>query len=236
VDVGEAYLFVKDDEGWIGKIAVGAVILFFSFLFIPIFFLVGYQIAVARNVLEGEEHPLPAWDNWGQLFMDGIVVSVAQLIYALPIVLLGLCSWLVFLVPALGAGSDLEEALAGGALIGFFAIMCIIILLGIALAFVVPALYVQYVRSGNFGSMFRFAEVIEIARQNLADILITVVASIGGGLVLSVLISIALITICGGLILSYAGPVWLMVATAHLYGQIAANVEGKGKEKAAIAA
>jgi hypothetical protein len=29
--------------------------------------------------------------------------------------------------------------------------------------------------------------------------------------------------------------VWLMVATAHLYGQIAANEEGEGKEEAAFA-
>ena len=234
MDIGKAYLFVKDDAGWIGKIAVGAVILFFSFLIIPVFFLVGYQIAVARSVLDGEEHPLPAWDNWGQLFMDGLVVSIAQFVYALPIILLGACSWLVFLVPALGAGSDLETALAGGATIGFFAVMCIIILLSFVLAFVVPALYVQYARSGDFGSMFRFGEVIEIARQNLVDILITILANLGAGLVLLLLIVVASITICGGFILSYAGPVWLMVATAHLYGQIAANVEGKGKEEAAF--
>jgi hypothetical protein len=235
MDIGKAYLFVKDEEGWIGKIAIGAVILFFSFLIIPIFFLVGYQIAVARSVLDGDEHPLPAWDNWGQLFIDGVVVLIAQFIYALPLVLLSLCSWLVFLVPALGAGTDLEEALAGGALIGFLAIMCVIVLLAFALAFVVPALYVQYARNGDFGSMFRFAEVIEIARQNLVDILLTILANLGAGLVLSLLITIASITICGGIILSFAGPVWLMVATAHLYGQIAANVEGKGKEEEAFA-
>lgn len=236
MDIGKAYLFVKDEEGWIGKIAIGAIIVFFSFLIIPIFLLVGYQIAVARNVLDGEEHPLPAWDNWGQLFMDGVVVSIAQFIYALPVILLGLCSWLVFLVPALGAGTDLETALAGGATIGFLAAMCVLALLSIALAFVVPALYVQYVRSGDFGSMFRFGEVIEIARQYLVDILLTILANIGAGLVLGVLITIASITICGGVILSFAGPVWLMVATAHLYGQIAGNVEGKGKEEAAFAA
>jgi hypothetical protein len=236
VDIGKAYLFVKDEEGWIGKIAIGAIIMLFSFLIIPIFLLVGYQIAVARNVLNGEEHPMPAWDDWGQLFMDGIVVSIAQFIYALPVVLLSLCSWLVFLVPAVGAGNDLEALLASGATIGFLAAMCVIILLSLALAFLVPALYVQYVRTGDFGSMFRFGEVFELARQNLADILLTILANIGAGLVLGVLITIASITICGGIILSFAGPVWLMVATAHLYGQIAANVEGKGKEEAAFAA
>ena len=236
MDVGKAFLFVKDDAGWIGKIAIGTVILFFSFLIIPVFFLIGFQIAVVRNVLDGEEDPMPAWDNWGQLFMDGLVVSIAQFIYALPIILLGACSWLVFLVPAFGAGSDLETALAGGATIGFFAVICIIILLSIALAFLVPAIYVQYARTGEFGSMFRIGEVVDIARQNLVDIFITILAGLGAGLALGILITIASITICGGIILSYAGPVWLMVATAHLYGQIAANVEGKGKGEAAFAA
>ena len=71
MDVAKAFTFVTEDERWMSKIGIGAAISLFFFLIIPIPLLVGYLVGITRNVKEGVERPLPEWDDFGQLFMDG---------------------------------------------------------------------------------------------------------------------------------------------------------------------
>ena len=57
MDIGGAFSYVFEDEDWIVKILLGAAI-----LLIPIFgqlALVGYGIAILRNVKAGKPQPLP---------------------------------------------------------------------------------------------------------------------------------------------------------------------------------
>ena len=224
MEIGKAFTFVTDDESWISKIGIGAVVAFFSILIIPAFFLGGYQLKTMRNVMNGEEYPLPKWENWGRLFMDGLFVVVAAFVYTLPIWLLA-CIGIVlsFLV---------GDSSAGGAVNVVFWIFggCFIIFFVIAMAFILPAIYIQYVRTDDFGALFRFGEVIGIARENLVDILITLLVTLAAWFVLSLITTILSITICGGIIATYAGTVWISVAMGHLYGQIAAKTNGKVKE------
>ena len=229
MDIGKAYTFIPEEDDWIKQIVIGGVLALFSFLFIPIFFLIGYQVAVVRNVMNGEEHPLPEWNDWGKVFMDGLVVWVAQFVYALPVVLLSLCSLFIWVPAATDQGGDIGAALSGAAIFGLVVLGCLVFLFAIALAFIVPALYVQYARTGEFGHMFQVGEIIGIARENFVDILIVTVAAIAAGLVLGL---VTWIPICGWLILAPLGSVWIMVATAYLYGQIAAKTGSKEAEVA----
>ncbi len=226
MDISKAYTFIPEDREWIKKIVIGGVIALFSFLLIPIFFLIGYQVAIVRNVMNGEEDPLPEWEEWGQLFMDGLVVWAAQLVYALPVILLGICSMFLWLPAALDSGGDFGGALSAGATFGMVVLACLIILFAIGLAFIMPALYIQYVRTGEFGPMFQVAQVIKIARENFVDILIVIVAAIAASFVLGL---VTWIPLCGWL-LGAVGTAWIAVATAHLYGQIAAKTDGKPVE------
>jgi hypothetical protein len=229
MDIGKAYTFIPEDDDWIKKIIIGGVLILFSFLFIPIFFVIGYQIAVVKKVMNGEDRALPEWNDWGKMFMDGLVVWVAQIVYALPVILLTLCSFFIWVPAATDPGGDIGDVLSGAAIFGLVVLACLVFLFAIALAFIMPALYIQYARTGEFGPMFQVGEVIRIARENFVDILIVIVASIAAGLVLGL---VTWIPICGWLILAPLGTVWIMVATAHLYGQIAAKTDGKEAEVA----
>jgi hypothetical protein len=229
MDISKAYTFIPEDKEWVKKIVIGGAFALFSFLFIPIFFLIGYQVAVVKNVMNGEENPLPEWEEWGQMFMDGLVVWAAMFIYALPVVLLGICSLFLWLPAVLDSGGDFGGALSAGATFGMVVLGCLMFLFAVALAFIMPALYIQYARTGEFGPMFQVAEVIKIARENVVDILIVIVAAIAASLVLGL---VTWIPICGWLI-SAAGTTWIMIATAHLYGQIAAKTDGKPVDFAA---
>ncbi|MCI0397183.1 MAG: DUF4013 domain-containing protein, partial [Chloroflexi bacterium] len=86
---------------------------------------------------------------------------------------------------------------------------------------------IQYARTGEFGSLFRFGEIMAIVRNNIGDILLTIVAYLAASFVLQFLIGISIITICGPLVIGLAGTLWVLLAQAHLYGQIAAKTEGK---------
>jgi len=227
VDIGKAFTFVTDDEGWIGKIAIGGAVVLFSILLIPIPFLLGYQIAVMRNVMNGEEYPLPKWENWGKLFIEGLYAIAATLVYTLPVWILA-CLGVLFSV----FSTDGSGALAGISVAGIIIISCLILIVTIALAFLVPAIYIQFVRTNEFGALFRFGEVIGIARDNIVDIILSYLVVWGANLVLSVITTILVITICGPFIASLAGTAWILVATGHLYGQIAAKSEGKKAEVA----
>ena len=63
MDIAKAFTFVTEDERWVGKIGIAALITLLSFLIIPIPLLVGYMVGVVRNVKDGVVNPMPEWDR-----------------------------------------------------------------------------------------------------------------------------------------------------------------------------
>ena len=227
MDVSTAVTFVKDDERWLGKLVIAAVLVFFSFLLIPIPFLVGYSLAVSRRVMNGDPEPLPEWVDWGRLFMDGLYVMIAQFVYTLPF-------WILACIGFGSLGEISEDAAAAGIVATFGVVGCLVILLWVALVFITPAIYIQYVRTDEFGDCFRFGEVFGIARDYIGDILITAVVALAVSFAIGIITGVLSIIPCLGWILSLAvtalaGP-WLMATIGHLYGQIAAKMGGKAQK------
>jgi len=226
MDFGRAFTFVREDERWTTKIGIGAAIMFLSFLLfgIPTILLIGYQLAVMRRVMEGKDLPLPEWDDWGKLFMDGLYLVIAIFVYTLPLWLLFCIGFGVSILPALGAGNeDVAAALGGVAALTWVVMMCLFFILAIGLALVVPGIYIQYIRTNEFASLFRIGEVFGIVRNNIGDILLTIVAVIGANLVIQMVSSILSWTCIIPIIIALAGPVWINISMGHLYGQIAAK-------------
>ena len=227
MDIAKAFTFVTEDEEWLTKIGIGALISFVSFLIIPIPLLVGYMVGVARNVMNDEPKPLPKWDDWGQLFQDGLAIIVAQLVYTLPFWLLtcfAMFSTLGF--SALGEAS--EEAAAAG-IIGTFALVgCLTLLLMVALFFLSPAIVIQYLRTNDLKAAFRFAEVIEIARSKMSHILMAFLATFGFAMVMGMVTLVLSVIPClgqiAGTLISIVLSPYMSVVSGHLYGQIA-NIE-----------
>ncbi len=227
MEIGKAFTFVTSEEDWIKKIAI--VLILINFIpIIPMMLMFGYQIKVAKNVIRGDEHPLPDWEEWGQLFIDGAVVWVAVFLYALPAILMTLCASLVIVF---GAGSNGNEgntvALGGGVILA-----CLAILFILALLLIMPAVFVQYARTGEFGPLFRVGEVIGIARDNVGDIILAMVATIIAFILLGIVSTLLMVTICGGFIALFVGQAWIYVALGHMYGQIGARYETKLNEAA----
>jgi hypothetical protein len=229
MDIQRAFTFVTDDSDWVTKIGILAAISFISpfLLGLPYLIVIGYSIQVAANARKGVDNVLPEWADWGQLFMDGLYVALARFVYTLPIWII-LCLYLVF-GGALGAlsGGGSEEAIGAVLGGGFFLIFCLMFIFGIALIFINPALVIQYIRNGEAGSMFRVGEVLGIARDNLGDIGIMVLALIGAGLVIGLVAGLFnIIPILGQIIyfvIVLLTTPYLAVVSGHMIGQIAAK-------------
>lgn len=234
MDIAKAFTYIMDDEDWVMKVLIGAVLTFFFFLLLPIPILVGYSVAVLRNVRDGYERPLPAWDDWGKLFMDGLSIMIAQFVYTLPILLL-FCVVTGGMIASAGM-AEMSQGLAEASMLATFGLSaCIFLLWYIAFLFISPAIMIQYSNTGQLGACFRFGEVIGIARRNMADILIVfvviLVLSFGFSAITSFLTFIPCLGAIAALILSFAFGPYVMMVTGHLYGQIAAKESGIGPEK-----
>ena len=214
MDFGKAFGFVFEDEEWVTKVLLGALI-----SLIPIFgqfAVIGYAIAVVRNVMAGESRPLPAWENLGQYFGDGLMLWVATLIYALPLLILICPVALVWILPALaGEQEELVGVLAGVSGLVAAGLGCLAMLYGILLWLLRPVLRIRYAETGEIGACLRFGEVFRYLFDNLGNILVSQFLVWLAGLVL--------VSVVGGLSLGLLVlPIsfWLAVFSGHLYGQI----------------
>lgn len=227
MDINKAIRFVLDDAQWIKKVLIGALLTVFSFLIVPALMLSGYLIKIIRQVMNGEWDGLPEWDDYGEFLKDGFFVTVAQLIYTLPFILLMLIGGLATGGFAAMAGSeDAAGLIAGG---GFLLMFCLILIVAIAFLFLTPAIMIQYAIKDDLAACFRFGEIMDIIRNNLADILIVFLVTVAAGVALSIVTGIAsatLILIPVAILLSVAFGPFISYVTAHLYGQIAAKVLG----------
>lgn len=210
MDFAKAFSFVFDDPNWVQKIIIGGIV-----SFIPVigwFLVMGYMIAVGRNVIRGNPEPLPEWSEFGQYLVDGLYAFVISLVYALPIFLV-MC---VVLLPALAIGGAFE---GGGEDLGFaggLGICCFVafaVIYGIFMGWLfLPAALARYADDGDMASALRFSEVFAISRANpvvfLMALLVSWVASFVAGF---------------GMVLCFVGvfftSFYAQCVTGHAYGQ-----------------
>ncbi len=208
MDFGESFTFPFDDQEWVKKILIGGLVMLIPF--IGQFVAVGYAMEVCRRLIKGRPDLLPDWDDWGTKIVDGLVSSVIGFIWALPLMVLGGCLWLI-MVPVMGFDESGDTA---GVLFVLLMVCFGLIMLvyGLLLALVLPASITRYAATGEFGAAFRFGEVIGMVRDNLGVYLMVLVMTIVaqmiggmGGIVLG----------CGALFTGF----YAQLVMYHAYGQ-----------------
>jgi len=227
MDVGKSFAFVFEDEQWIVKILIGAAILLVGILFswlllVPLILalalLSGYGVEITRRVMRGEVSKLPEWDNWSELMVDGLKVLVIGIVYAIPIIVVGLCLG----IPA-GILSNDNNAF-GGVLNALMS--CLNLIWAVVLSLLLPAAIAKYVAANDLGAAFRFGEVIALVRDNFSTYLITFLLSWVANLI-GQLGSI----VCG---IGWLATVpYAFMVTGHLYGQ--AYVASTGQKAQPVA-
>lgn len=226
MDIGRSFTFVPEDEDWLSKLGLGALI-----AAVPIlnFAWTGYLVDLMRNVAQGVERPLPQWSDLAEKFMRGLVLGLAGLIYGLPALLVACVGFVVAILPAIAAGdSEMGRALGAAGALFWVAIVCLLILFGLALSFYFPAVFIHFSRQGTFGACFQVAEIFAIIRNNLSDYLtawgVTLVVVLGIGVAVSIVSAFVGWVPCIGWLLSYVvsalASAWGSTVYAHLFGQV----------------
>jgi uncharacterized membrane protein len=200
MDIGKSFSYVFDDPKWVTKVLIGGVLTILSIVILPAFVLFGYTLQTIRNVMAGQERPLPEWTDFGALFIDGLKAFVVVLIYIAPGIVLSM--------------------LSGVRDVGVL-FNCLGTIYSLAIQIVLPAAIGLYLQSDDIGAALRFQEVIDTVQRNLSDFIVIwllgIVASIIGGLGI----------IACGIGLIFTLPYSLMVR-AHLWGQLLNKVRGGG--------
>lgn len=188
MDIGKAFSFVFDDEQWVTSILICGVLLLVPIL--GALLLIGYMMETARNVAMGSPRPLPKWNNFGEKLSLGFAGFVISLVYALPLVIIGV----LFGCLAIGVGSAAGDSDAAAAIIAS-STLCLVplmILVGLAIQPVILAAMARYIQTGSLGAAFRFGEVIAMVRADLSGwvlmfllyLLCSVVGSLGSVIVI----------------------------------------------------
>jgi len=213
MDYGKSFTFVFEDEKWISKFVIGVLI-----TLVPIvnFATYGYMVQLLKNVRDGEEYPLPEWDDFGKMFIDGLKFLVGALVYALPIFLLSFVI-MIFAIIAESGGAA-ETVFTGGIVL----VSCLTLIFSLLILLVYPALYIQYAKDDQISDMFRLGDMWDLFKANPANYLI---------ILLMIFFVVGFIA-SFGMIVCFVGIFftawWAQLVTAHMLGQLA-----KPQEKAA---
>jgi len=238
MNIGKSFSFMFEDKQWVSKLGLGALI-----TFVPIlnFAWTGYMIALIRNVMNNEQESLPNWDDLGKKLTDGLMLAVAGLAYALPIIIVFCLPLSFMIVPAILAGdSDLQgiaEAVAGFGTVLFICLMCIFVVYALVLSVVYPAIMVLYAREGTLASCFKFREVFNLISKNMTPFLTAWGVNIAAGLAVGFVVSAAQFVLnfipCLGQIAAFVLTIGIVVYTSavysYLFGQFGAMAYGQGQ-------
>jgi hypothetical protein len=229
MDIGKSFSYPFEDKQWVSKMGLGAVI---SLVPILNFAMTGYMIEIVRNLMNGAEEPLPNWDELGKKFMDGLMLVLAGLVYALPVIILSCLPLSVMAVPAMIASGnsdyqDVANAVSGAGGVLLAAMTCVFVVYGLVLSVIFPAIYVNYAKEGTFASCFKLREVFNIIGKNAGPFFtawgMSLVAGLAVGLVLGMVNLLLGWIPCVGwiisIVISLGVSVYLSMIYAHLFGQ-----------------
>ena len=227
MDFGKAFTYMFQDPNWLGKLGIGTLLMLVGIVlspvfigFLPLLIVGGYALVVIDNVRLGREHPLPEWQDWGRFFLLGLKITVALIVWVLPM--------LICMIPVM-AGSvlaDNSQYQGLGFISGLLIICgsCLMILWGLFVALLTPAIYTRVAVTDRFAAAFDLGKIWGFTRDNLANVIIAIVLVWLAGLVAFVLASLGLIALCVGVLITLPFAIlWQYLVQSHLFGQIAAT-------------
>jgi hypothetical protein len=225
MDFGKAFTFMFDDPDWVRKLGIGVVVGLVAALLSPILIglvpaimILGYCLDVLRNVHNGREFPLPEWEDWGGFLGRGFKLVVAFFIWSLPFVLLSIP---IFVGAALADGQNGGGAGAAFGTLFILCSSCLLVLWGLFLVLVSPAIYIRLAVTDRFGAAFEIGTLWALTRDNLGNIIVAILLTIVAAIIASIAGSLGFILlVIGALVTIPAATLWQYLVQAHLYGQI----------------
>ena len=216
MNFGLSFSYIFQEEDWFQKILLPGLC-----MLIPVIgwlVALGWALKVTRNVISGEEHPLPDL-NFGQDLLHGFFAFLISFVYSLPVSILSSVSgWIG------NWGFNGNEVIAIGtglvtALIGLVAFA-----LGVVTTFFSTAAIARYAATDDLGAAFQLEEVFALLKTNLGDWLLVAVGSVLAVGIIGPLGTVACII---GVVLTMT---YGMAVAGHLLGQAYAQAQPMSNE------
>jgi hypothetical protein len=175
IDIGRCFRFVPEDPDWIPKILIGGGFALLSAFLIGIPFVAGYWVRTLRRVAAGDPRPLPAWDDLGGIFGDGIKPALVGLVYGFAVVaviasvgcLVGSLFWGASSLDRHSRGAGDALATLGG--LGAFGIYAFVMFAALVANLFLPAVLVRVGLKGDFAAGFEIGAIVGFIRDNLLN-------------------------------------------------------------------
>ncbi|HTX78876.1 MAG TPA: DUF4013 domain-containing protein [Longilinea sp.] len=224
------FTFPFKGEHWQERFAILALFALIVFIpLVPAFFLLGYCGRMMRGVIDGNEPAMPAWDDWGRMFTDGLKMFAVLIIYMLPaFVLLAIGYGLTF-VSQLNFASQMnpEDYTAamemflhslGGTWLIYFGF-----LLTMVVGVFVPPVVTHMIAKDQFAAAFHFGEWWKVFRANLAGFLIADALVMGVYMALTWVVYFLIVSVILCCVSPFAvaiGTAYMALVTYALFGRI----------------
>lgn len=216
MNIGKAFSYVFEDEQWITKVLIGGLFVLASTVLIGIPFLLGYIVALIRNVMAGSERPLPEWDELGEKFTEGLILAIILFVWSLPVLLFD--GFLGALIAILGNAASSNAGVL--VVVLTFLIWAVSLLWGLVVALFTPAIMVQFAQKPEFSSGFAFSNLWRFTADNIGNIIITVLIYWVAGVIAGFGV---ILCVVGVLFTSF----WSYLVLGHLIGQIYLHRKGQ---------
>jgi len=206
VEFGKAFSYPFEDQEWLQKLGIAALI-----MLIPIlgqWIVAGWGLEITRRVIQRDPQPLPDWSDFGGHLVRGLKVLVVSLVYALPIILISACQQGF----TIALQNNNDDAAVMAMTVITVCLSCFSLIYGLFLGLVMPAALGKFAATGEMGAAFRFGEVFGLVRAAPAAYLIALL----GGIISAFVAMLGLIVCIIGVIFTAA---YAYTINSHLYGQ-----------------
>jgi hypothetical protein len=174
-DPGELLGWAMKDPDWVTKVLIGAACLLGGVVIVPMFALTGYKLRIARQQLDRPgATPMPFWDDFGELIVDGLKLTLSMMLLMMVI-------FTLFLV-VIGVAVGIDFAMTGKPgpltlMVGMFGYLALIFGLSMGIYVVLPAIEIEYLETGSVASALHFGSLWRRITQRPGDYFMVVVVN-----------------------------------------------------------
>ena len=230
------FKFPFESKEWIVPFIIGTALIFAGMIIpiIPLIFVYGYLASVMRKSINGEVMSLPAWNNWGRLFKDGLRSLVVGAVYLGPGILVSMIGFSVYFVMIVASIALTPESsynststgLVGLLMMGAMGILFLSMFVGtiliIAGTIPLPAAIGHFIANDKLASAFHIREWGRIIKKDRWGYLISwlIVVGMFGTLYIGFMLAYMTFVLCFiGYLLAFPIGYYIMLVSAALFGQ-----------------
>lgn len=177
MEFGKSFTYVFEDDDWIMKILLAAVIAFIPI--VGMLAVAGWGVEITKRAIHRNPELLPGWGDFVNYLIKGVVVILIGFVYLLPVILVQICS-----SSALFLGQESGEEglmILGNIVMACFG--CLSFIYSILVFFLIAAAIGRYADTGKVGSAFQFGKVFANVKAAPAAYLMVLVGGFLAGMI-----------------------------------------------------